>query len=242
LLTVRKVVGKKEAKAVMKSKRLLFGIVVVLLLVTSVLPGCNEELPPVEADELVIPSSMSPYEVFNKTANAGPQIGSWPFMLWEWTAEDMDPYAMPQGASKGEFIEGFGGVVPELYYTKRDGERVGYGLYTMVVDIAVLKYENTESAERSFINISEVQELQDSTYGSIALKNGSHTLAPWWEELEEFGAEWDESTMPCYLIQSGPFVIYFYGREDVAKDMLDRIIVSFGVESSSNQSQAGNTT
>jgi len=210
----------------MKSKKFLFGIVVVLLMGIAVLPGCNnEELPPVEAEELVIPSSMSPYEVFNKTANAGPQIGSWPFMLWEWTAEDMDPYAMPQGASKGEFIEGFGGVVPELYYTKRDGKRVGYGLYTMVVDIAVLKYENTESAERSFVNISEVQELQDSTYGGIALKNGTHTLAPWWEELNV----WDELNQPCYLIHSGCFVIYFFGREDVVKDMLDRIIVSFGV-------------
>ena len=44
----------------MKGNRLLFGIVVALLTMISVLLGCNKELP-VEAKELVIPSSMSPY-------------------------------------------------------------------------------------------------------------------------------------------------------------------------------------
>jgi len=215
----------------MKSKKFLFGIVVVLLLVTSVLPGCNEE-PLVEADELVIPSSMSPYEVFNETANAGSYIETWPFMLWEWTIEDMHPYAMyyamPQGASEEQFIEGFGGAVPELFYTKRDGKREGYGLFMLVLAISVLKYEDTESASRSFISISETQKLQYSTYGGIDLKSGSYSLASWWKELEKY-IEWDESTMPCYLIHSGPFVIYLFGREDVAKDILDRIIVAFGV-------------
>lgn len=214
----------------MKSKKFLFGIVVVLLLVTSVLPGCNEE-PLVEADELVIPSSMSPYEVFNETANAGSYIETWPFMLWEWTIEDMHPYAMyyamPQGASEEQFIEGFGGAVPELFYTKRDGKRAGYGLFKLVLDISVLKYEDTESAKRSFLNISETQELQDSTYGGIALKNGTHSLASW--EYPEPEA-WDEPNQPCYVIHSGCFVIYFYGRQDVINDVLDRIIVAFGVK------------
>jgi len=214
-------------------------LMVVALTMASVLFGCNEELPPVEADELVISSSMSPYEVFNETANAGPQIKSWPFMLGKWTVEDMDPYAMPQGASEEKFIEGFGGAIPELYYIKRDGKKAGYGPFKLVLDISILKYEDTESAERSFINISEAQELQDSTYGGIILKNGSYTLPSWWEEMK---VEWSESTMPCYLIQSNCFIIYLYGRDDVAKDMLDRIIVAFGVESTSNQTQAGNTT
>jgi hypothetical protein len=213
----------------MKGNRLLFGIVVVLLMVTSVLPGCNNEGQLVEADKLVIPSSMSPFEVFNETANAGTQIKTWPFMSGEWTIEDMDPYAMPQGASEEQFIEGFGSAVPELYYTKRDGKRVGYGPFKLVLDISVLKYADTESAERSFINISETYELQDSTHGGIDLKSGSYSLAPWWKELEKY-IKWDESTMPCYLIHSGPFVIYFYGRDDVTKDMLDRIIVAFGVK------------
>jgi len=219
--------------------KVLMVLMVVALTMASVLFGCNEELPPVEADELVISSSMSPYEVFNETANAGPQIKSWPFMLGKWTVEDMDPYVMPQGASEEKFIEGFGGAIPELYYIKRDGKKAGYGPFKLVLDISILKYEDTESAERSFINISEAQELQDSTYGGIILKNGSYTLPSWWEEMK---VEWSESTMPCYLIQSNCFIIYLYGRDDVAKDMLDRIIVAFGVESTSNQTQAGNTT
>jgi len=209
----------------MKGNRLLFGIVVVLLLVTSVLPGCNNE-PPVEADKLVIPSSMSPYEVFNETANAGPQIKTWPFFQGGWGPENIDPYGMPERASEEQFILAFGAAFPEVFYTMRDGKRVGYELYKMVLWIVILKYEDTESAERSFINISEAQEFQDLTYGGIALKNGTHTLT-WWEEESE---DWDESTMPCYLIHSNCFVIHFFGREDVTKDMLDRIIVSFGVK------------
>jgi hypothetical protein len=209
----------------MKGNRLLFGIVVVLLMVISVLPGCNKE-PPVEADKLVIPSSLSTYEVFNETVNAGPYIKTWPFFQGGWGPENIDPYGMPEGASEEQFILAFGAAFPELLYASRDGKRAGYRPYTLVLWIVILKYEDTESAERSFINISEAQEFQDSTYGGIALKNGTHTLT-WWEEESE---DWDESTMPCYLIHSGCFVIYFYGREDVTKDMLDRIIVAFGVK------------
>jgi hypothetical protein len=212
-----------------RSKKLLFGIVVVLLLMISVLPGCNKE-PPVEADELVIPSSMSPYEVLKEITNAGPRIDTFPFMEGALAPDDIELYG-PQGASTEQYIKGFGSVFPEISYTKRDGKQVGYGLYKLVLDISVFKYEDTESAERSFINISKTEELQDSTYGGIDLKSGTYTLPWWWEELEELGSEWDESTMPFYLIHSGCFVIYFYGREDVSKDMLDRIIVAFGNDS-----------
>jgi hypothetical protein len=207
-------------------------------MVASVLPGCNNEEPPVQADELVIPSSLEPVEVFNETANAGPRIGLWPYFQEKWSAEYMDPYAMPQGATEEQFIEGFNAYLPESLYIMRDGKRAGFRVVGIVSYVAILKYEDTESAERSFVNISEAQELLGITYGGIALKNGTHTLDPWWEQYNY----WDESTIPCYLIQSGCFVIYYYGRDDVAKDMLDRIIVAFGVKSSSNQSQAGNTT
>jgi hypothetical protein len=224
----------------MKSKRFLFGIVVVLLMVALVLPGCNNEEQLVEAKELMIPSSISPYEVFNETANAGPRVLPLPLFFQEvWTAENMDPYAMPQGANEEQFIEGYYAGVPELLYIKRDGERVGCGFTRLVMDIFVLKYENPESAERSFINISETQELQNLTYEGIALKNGT-CFIPDWEGVEEY--YWDERNQPCYLIHSGCFIIYYYGRGDVLNDMLDRIIAAFGVKSSSNQSQAGNTT
>jgi len=209
----------------MKGNRFLFGIVVVLLMMISVLPGCNNEQPPVEADKLVIPSSLSSYEVFNETANAGPYIYILPFPYQDvWVAEYMIPDVMPQGALEEQFIEGYYAAPTELYYLKRDGKQVGYGEYTVVSWIAVLKYEDMESAERSFINISETQQLQDSTYRDIALKKGTYSL----DELWEPGA-WRESIVPCYVIHSGCFVIYFYGRQDVLNDMLDRIIVSFGV-------------
>ena len=207
----------------MKSKKFLFGIVVVLLLVTSVLPGCNEELPPVEADELVIPSSMSPYEVFNETANAGPRIKTWPFWQGEWIAGDIDPCVIQLGVSEEQFIEGFGTGLSEFFYTMRNEKRAGYGLHKIVSNIIILKYEDTESAVKSFINISETQELRDSTYGGIALKSGIYTLS----DCDD-PTMWDEDSMPCYLIHSDCSVIYIYGREDVAKDILDRIIAAFG--------------
>ena len=212
-----------------KSKKFLFGLVVVLLLVTSVLPGCNEELP-VEADKLVIPSSLTPVEVFWEIAVINSYSDILPLLDDEWTAEYMEPYAMPQGATEEQFIEGYHAVVPEATYTKRDGERAGGGYYILAVDAIVLKYENPESAKRSFINISETNGLQNLTYEGIALKNGTWTLASWWEEFEEYDY-WDNFTMPCHLIQSGCFVIHFYGREDIINDMLDRIIVAFGNDS-----------
>ena len=133
---------------------------------------------------------------------------------------------MPQGATEEQFIEGYLTAISESLYIKRDGEQAGYGLFRLVSCIFILKYEDTESAERSFVNISEAQELQDLTYGGIALKNSSYSL-PYWEGLEEY--YWNEPSQPCYLIHSGCFIIYLYGREDVLNDMLDRIIVAFGV-------------
>jgi len=52
--------------------KILMPLVVIALMLTSVLPGCNNKEQQVEADKLVIPSSMSSYEVFGKIASAGP--------------------------------------------------------------------------------------------------------------------------------------------------------------------------
>ena len=158
----------------MKGNRLLFGIVVVLLMVTSVLPGCNE------GQTLVIPSSMSPFEVFNETANAGPPVLALAYLSGTWSAEDMPPYIceLPQGVSGEQFVEGFEAALLEFLYIKRNGERIGDRRDKLVSYIAILKYEDTESAERSFIGISEAQGLQNLTYGGIVLKNGTHALDP----------------------------------------------------------------
>jgi len=222
----------------MKGTRLLFGIVIVLLITTSVLPGCNKE------QQLVIPSSLSSYEVFNRTANAGPPVLALAYFGGTWSAEDMPAYIyeLPQGVSGEQFIEGFEVSLLEFLYIKRNGERIGDREDKLVSYIAILKYEDTESAERSFIGISEAQGLQNLTYGGIVLKNGTHALDPDEARAWEAYELWDESTMPFYLIHSGCFVIYLYGRDDVANDILDRIIVAFGVKATSNQSQAGNTT
>jgi len=208
----------------MKGNRLLFGIVVVLLMMISVLPGCNEGQP----TELVIPSSLTPVEVFKEVAITDSYFEILPLLNAEWTAEHMEPTGMPQGATEEQVVEAYLADVPEVTYTMSDGKRAGWGYYTFVLHIVILKYEDTQSAERSTGNISETQQLQNLTYEGIALKNGTHTLT--WSEEEGEGYYWDNFTMPCYLIHSGCFVIYYYGREDVLSDMLDRIIATFRVK------------
>ena len=215
---------------IMKSKKFLFGIVVVLLTMISVLPGCNKER------QLVIPSSMEPSQIFMEVCNTTSPLDISPFLIGAWSREHMDPELMPNNASEEGFINGVCDGWPAYFYTMRSGKAVDPTSGQIVLFLVVLKYENAEFAEKSVINISTADGLQDSIYKGIALKIGFHSLSPLEEE------DWDVTKVPCYLIQSGCFVIYLYGRDDVAKDMLDRIIVAFGVKSSSNQSQAGNTT
>ena len=205
----------------MKYKVLMPLVMIIILTMTSVLFGCNEEQP----TELVIPSSMEPEEVLIEIANAGPFIQILLYLAGGWTVEDICPPDIPEGACEEQFDEGFDAALLESLYIKRDGKPAGFRDFKLVSYIAILKYEDTESAERSFVNISETQEFQNLTYEGITLKNGTHTLDPWWEQYDY----WDESTMPCYLIHSDCFVIYIFGREDVDKDILDRIIAAFGV-------------
>jgi len=205
-------------------KGLMVLMIVVLLMGTAVLPGCK---PPAEVNKLVIPSSLTPVEVFKEVAITDSYSEILPLFDREWVAGDIDPYITLPGAGEEQFIEGYGAAVPEVTYTMRDGKRAGWGYTRLVIEVFILKFETPESAKRSFINISETNGFQNLTYEGITLKNGTYTL-PWWQEESE-GDYWDNFTMPCYLIHSGCFVIYYYGREDVLSDMLDRIIAVFGV-------------
>jgi len=209
--------------------KVLTVLMVVALTMALVLFGCNE------GQTLVIPSSLTPVEVFKEVAITDSYSEILPLLDGEWTAEYMEPTDMPQGATEEQFVEGYLAFVPEVTYTMSDGKRAGCGYDRFVLHIVILKYEDTQSAERSFISISETQQLQNLTYEGIALKNGTCFITDW-EGVEEY--YWDERNQPCYLIHSGCFIIYYYGREDVLNDMLERIIAAFGVKSSSNQSQA----
>jgi len=166
---------------------------------------------------------MEPSQIFMEVCNTTPPLEVLPFAIGAWSREHMDPELMPNNASEEGFINGVRGDWPACFYTMRGGEAADPTSGQMVLSLTVLKYENTEFAEKSFIDISTADELRDSIYKGIALKIGFHSLAPW-EEI------WGVTVVPCYLIQSDCFVIYIYGREDAANDMLDRIIVAFGVK------------
>jgi hypothetical protein len=204
----------------MKSKKFLFGIVVVLLMVTLVLPSCNNALPPVEADELVIPSSLQPYEVSEEIF---PEYPPFPYGTMEWKPpEDIDwPYIACVAPEQG-FIEGFLQEFLAHFYIMRNGTRASDE--GMALRFIVLKYQTTEFAEGSYIHIGKAFELEDLTYHGIALKSGPEYVYKGEKKW------WGISNPPSYLIHSGCFVIYFFGRDDVTKDALDRIIVAFGVK------------
>jgi len=204
----------------MKSKKFLFGIAIVLLMVTSVLPGCNEGQP----TELVIPSSMEPSQIFMEVCNTTPPLEVLPFAIGECSPTDMAPdEIMPNGTSEEGFINGFCGGWPACFYTMRSGKATDPTSGQIVLSFAVLKYENTEFAEKSFANVGTIEELQDLIYKGVALKAGVHSLPQYCDET------WGVTVVPCYLIQCNCFVIYIHGREDVIDDMLDRIIAAFGV-------------
>jgi hypothetical protein len=179
-------------------------LVIIALMLAVVLPGCNEELPPVEADELVIPSSLSPQEVVEGIFPENPMrfiLGNYFHAAW-------------QGA-KGTCEEGFVGGYGEPFY----------GTATPLLIFVVLKYESTEFAQRSYHGIGEAHGLHNLTYRNIALKIAT-------QPASEYGSEelWGVSNLSFYVIESGCFIIFFYGHDDIAADALDRIIVAFGVK------------
>ena len=216
------------------------GLLAVLLTVVLLLPGCaaeNQGSGGEPAKEIVIPTSLSePWEVIGPVLSTSPRAVSVlpPDFCGEWSREHIGLYDMPDGASIEGFLKGFGCGFPDLFYTKRNRRVAGIG-GLIVLDFCVLKYENAEFAESSYANISATLDLQDLTYQGVSLKSGIYPM-PWAEET------WGTTNATCYFIHSDCFVICITGRDDVARDALDRTIEAFGVESSSNQTQAGNTT
>jgi len=194
----------------MKSKKFLFGVVVVLLLVTSVLPGCNKE------QQLVIPSSLSPYEVVEEIFPKNP----FRFIV----GTSLDTTNLPKGACKEGFDGGYSEPFFGVWYIKRDGRPINQSM-ALILDFEVLKYQGTEFAQRSYDGIGEAYELQNLTYRNIALKAGVEPVSE--EDAEIVGGV---SNVSWYLIQSGCFVICIDGHDDVAQDALDRTIDTFGVE------------
>lgn len=194
----------------MKRNGLLFGIAIVLLMMTSVLPGCNEE------QQLVIPSSLSPQEVVE-------EIFPEHYFCFTLKEELVNTSYLWEGAGKEGFVEGY--AAGSYNYTKADGTTIRAapqsesGLPLLIFE--VLKYENTEFAKRSYDGFGGAHELQNLTYRNITLK-------AWLESASEVSSVSDSS---AYVIHSGCFVIFIltFGLPDVARDALNRTIDTFGV-------------
>jgi len=178
--------------------KVLMPLMIIALMFTSVLPGCNNE------QQLVIPSSLSPYEVVEEIFPENPMR----FILGNY-------YAAAWQGAKGACEEGFGGGYGEPFY----------GTATPLLIFDVLKYESTEFAQRSYDGIGEAYGLHNLTHRNIALKTAV-------QPASEYGSEeyWGVSNLSFYVIESGCFIICFYGHDDIAADALDRTIDTFGVE------------
>ena len=182
--------------------KVLMVLMVVALTMTSVLFGCNNER------QLVIPSSLSPYEVVEEIFPENP----WRFII----GESLDISNLPKGACK----EGFVGGYSEPFF---DGRPINQTKYLILV-FEVLKYESPEFAKRSYDSIGEAYELHNLTYRNIALKAGVEPLSEQGENITGVSnASW-------YVIHSGHFVICSIGHDDTARDAVNRTIDTFGVE------------
>ena len=181
------------------------GLLAVLLIATLFLPGC--------ATEIVIPPSLSPTDVVEEI---------FPDQYSDFTLESLSTGTLPRGAGKEGFVNGYDAW--SLNYTKADGTtlRAAGGPEVLPLLIFyVLKYENTEFAQRSYDGISEALEFQNFSYRNITLK--AYVEPP--SEVLSVSNSWG------YNINSGCFVILIitFGAPDVAQDALDRTIATFGI-------------
>ena len=185
------------------------GLLAVLLIAVLLLSGC--------AKEIVIPSSLDSMEVVEKIYPENPMrfiLGNY----YEYGAQHM-----AKGACEEGFVGGYSEPFYGEWYVKRDGRPINQSEYSILI-FKVLKYESTEFAQRSYGGIGEACGLHNLTHRNIALKTAV-------QPVSEYGGEslWGVANLSFYVVHSGCFIIYFYGRDDVAQDALDRTIDTFGV-------------
>ena len=182
----------------------------VLLIATLLLSGC--------AREIVIPSSLGPYDVVKEIYPENPMR----FYLGG------DYYEHAGGAEKEAceegFVAGYGEPFIEALYTKIDGTTLNQSSPYPGLLFAVLKYESAEFAQRSYVSIAAAYNLQNSSYKGIAVKAGV-------KPASEYGGEgvWGVANLSFYVVHSGCFIIHVEGRDDITQDALDRTIATFGV-------------
>ena len=187
------------------------GLLAVLLIATLFLPGCaKKEL----AKEIVIPPSLRPREVVE-------EIFPENCFALNLKEEFVDISHAWSGAGEEGFVEGY--TAGSYNYTMANGTTIRADPYSEsglpILAFQVLKYENTEFANRSYEGFDEADEVQNLTYRNINLKT---FVEPPSKGLSA-GKSWG------YIIHSSCFVVIFGGLPDVAQDALDRTIATFGV-------------
>ena len=197
----------------------------VLLIAVLLLAGC--------AKEIVIPSSLSPYDVVKEIYPENPL----PYLTEENYYYEHGASEVAEGACEEGFVGGYYEPFIELWYTKIDGTTLNQSSSYLVLIFSILKYENAELAERSYDGIAKACDLQSYSYKGIAVKAGA-------KPASKYGGEsmWGISNLSLYVVHLGCFIIYVEGRDDIAQDALDWTIATFGVKSSSNQTRVENTT
>jgi len=188
----------------------------VLLIVTLLLSGCAGEK---QAEELIIPPSLEASQVTAKV------FGFVPYLSETWSP-GAEYYPELTGISEEGFISGVASIFDSGSYsnTRIAWERgnITTQSYVAVIFI-VMKYENAAFAQRSYDSITGC-EFENFTYNGIALKSGVY-YPPTWEGNDTWGGA---SSLQCYLIHSGCFIIFMYGQEKPLKDTLEGIIEEFG--------------
>lgn len=174
--------------------------------------------------KVLIPSSLEPFEVMQQFVPHIPPGGE------RVTKNDFLFYfnaTSNQGFAKGFSVIWHG----ELYWVKKGGTKV-YGPddpYGFILDLVVLKYEDSESAREDYDKISAKQEFSDTVFKGVELRTKSGiSLA-----MERWGQELpmpEQQECQQYLLKSNNFIIYTFGLKEATEDVIMRVIDQYAVE------------
>ncbi|MBM3210868.1 hypothetical protein FJZ33_01525 [Candidatus Poribacteria bacterium] len=146
-----------------------------------------------------------------------------------WWASEFGFDSVPEG-----FIEGFSMSWRGMEWVKKDGKSVPppNDPFGFILNIAVLKYESAMSAKEDYERIIAKQEFKDFSLEGIKLvsKSGVPPGMKIW--LEKYADKLTVKEEQCYqyLLRSNNFIIYTYGLNEAAEDVMLRIIDKYKVE------------
>lgn len=221
--------------ALTKRHWILIGLIVVLLGGTSIYfalskqksepsSSQSEQIKSESIRKVLIPSSLEPFEVMQQFVPHIPPGGG------RVTKNDFLFYF--DTASNQRFAKGFSVIWHgELYWIKKGGAKV-YGPddpYGFILNLVVLKHEDSESAREDYDKISAEQEFSDTVFKGVKLRTKSGISLAMRRWSQEFPMP-EQQECRQYFLKSNNFIIYAFGLKEAAEDVMIRVIGRYAEE------------